>query len=202
MSIRVASAETLVLAGLLLLAGFVVWDAGPALGLPESRWTRWITTLFPGLFSLQALAVVAVLMVAYWALQALGHTQLPFWFIAGLVILPHAVPVWATTSSSGTSSSTSRPSSSATAPCSETPPCCWRPWPASSRCTASSACAPSTAAWRSRASRRPTEAASSSSRASCSRACWPPGWPSLSPPSSPPRSSAATTTSSKPRPGP
>ena len=94
MSVRVAAAETLVLAGLLLLAGFVVWDAGPALGLPESRWLTWLTALFPGLFSLQVLAVVAVLMVAYWALQALGHTQLPFWLIAGLVILPHAVPVW------------------------------------------------------------------------------------------------------------
>ena len=94
MSVRVAAAETLLLASLLFLAGFVVWDAGPALGLSEPRWLTWLTDLFPGLFSVQVIVAVAALTVAYWALQALGHTQLPFWIMAGLVILPHAVPVW------------------------------------------------------------------------------------------------------------
>lgn len=94
MHVRVAAAETLLLAGLLLLAGFVVWDSGPALGLPEDRWLTWLTGLFPGLFSLQVLALVALLLVAYWTLQVLGHGQLSFWLMAGLVILPHAVPVW------------------------------------------------------------------------------------------------------------
>lgn len=92
MRVRAAAAETLLLAGLLFLAGFVVWDS--ASGLPESRWLTWLTGLFPGLFSVQVIVVVAALMAAYWALQALGHTQLPFWLMAGLVILPHAVPAW------------------------------------------------------------------------------------------------------------
>ncbi len=94
MNVRVAAAETLLLAGLLLLAAFVVWDSGPALGLPENRWLTWLTGFFPGLLSPQLLALLALLMAAYWTLQVLGHGQLSFWLVAGLVILPHAVPVW------------------------------------------------------------------------------------------------------------
>ncbi len=91
---RAAAAETLLLTGLLLLAGFVVWDAGPALGLPESRWLTWLTGLFPGLFSIQAVAVAILLIGVYWALKAIGYGQVSFWLMAGVTVLPHAVPIW------------------------------------------------------------------------------------------------------------
>lgn len=91
---RVVAAETVLLAGLLLLAAFVVWDGFPALGLPDSRWLTWLTGLIPGFVSLEALLLVAILIAGYWTLQTLGHNQLSFWVIVGLVVLPHAVPVW------------------------------------------------------------------------------------------------------------
>ena len=91
---KAAAAETVLLAGLLALAGYVAWDTGPALGLPDSGWLRWITGFFPGFISVQAILLVAVLVVAYWALQALGHRQLSFWLMAGFAVLPHAVPIW------------------------------------------------------------------------------------------------------------
>lgn len=91
---RVAVIETALLTGLLLLAGFVAWDAGPALGLPEHRWVTWVQGVFPGLLSPQTLILIALLLAAYWALQALGHNQLSFWLMAVLAVMPHAVPVW------------------------------------------------------------------------------------------------------------
>lgn len=91
---RVAIIETGLLTGLLLLAGFVVWDAGPALGLPENRWLTWVQGVFPGLFSPETLTLIAILLAAYWTLQALGHNQLSFWLMAVLAVMPHAVPIW------------------------------------------------------------------------------------------------------------
>ena len=90
----VAVAETLLLAGLLLLTGFVVWDAGPALGLPDTPWLTWLQSIFPGLFAIETLAALGLFIAVYWALQRLGHGQLSFWMAAVLVVLPHAVPVW------------------------------------------------------------------------------------------------------------
>ena len=43
---------------------------------------------------MQAFSLVTLLIVAYWALQALGHRQLSFWLMAGFAVLPHAVPIW------------------------------------------------------------------------------------------------------------
>ena len=91
---KAAAAETVLLAGLLALAGYVAWDTGPALGLPDSGWLRWITGFFPGFISVQAFLLVTLLVVVYWALQALGHRQLSFWLMAGFAVLPHAVPIW------------------------------------------------------------------------------------------------------------
>ena len=91
---KAAAAETVLLAGLLALAGYVAWDTGPALGLPDSHWLRWLTGFFPGFISVQAFSLVTLLVVTYWALQALGHRQLSFWLMAGFAVLPHAVPIW------------------------------------------------------------------------------------------------------------
>ena len=91
---KAAAAETVLLAGLLALAGFVAWDTGPSLGLPDSGWLRWVTGFFPGFISVQAFLLVTLLVVVYWALQALGHRQLSFWLMAGFAVLPHAVPIW------------------------------------------------------------------------------------------------------------
>ena len=43
---------------------------------------------------MQAFSLVTLLIVTYWALQALGHRQLSFWLMAGFAVLPHAVPIW------------------------------------------------------------------------------------------------------------
>ena len=91
---KAAAAETVLLAGLLALAGYVAWDTGPALGLPDSGWLRWITGFFPGFISVQAFSLATLLIVTFWALQALGHRQLSFWLMAGFAVLPHAVPIW------------------------------------------------------------------------------------------------------------
>ncbi len=91
---RIVVVETLLLTGLLLLASYVAWDAGPALGLPESHWLNWLAGPLTWSMTLEVLLVVLLLVAAYWALQALGYNQLPFWLIALLAILPHSVPAW------------------------------------------------------------------------------------------------------------
>ena len=88
---RSAVAETLLLASLLLLASYVAWDAGTALGLPEPSW---LANSSPWLVVMEVLLAVVLLVAAYWALQALGYNQLSFWLIAGLTILPHIVTAW------------------------------------------------------------------------------------------------------------
>ena len=88
---RSAVAETLLLASLLLLASYVAWDAGLALGLPEPSW---LATSSPWLIVMEVLLAVVLLVAAYWALQALGYNQLSFWLMAGLTILPHSVTAW------------------------------------------------------------------------------------------------------------
>ena len=91
---RTVVVETLLLASLLLLASYVAWEAGPALGLPESHWLNWLAGPLAWSMVLEVLLVVLLLVTAYWALQALGYNQLSFWLIALLAILPHSVPAW------------------------------------------------------------------------------------------------------------
>ena len=88
---RSAAAETLLLASLLLLGGYLAWDASLAFGLPEPSW---LATSVPWLLVVQVLVAVLLVVAAYWALQALGYNQLSFWLIAGLTILPHGVTAW------------------------------------------------------------------------------------------------------------
>ena len=126
---RVAAAETVLLAGLLLLAAFVVWDGYPALGLPESRWLTRLTGLFPGLVSLEALLVVTLLIAGYWTLQTLGHNQLSFWLIAGLVVLPpRGARLGPQPAHVVTNSSVCKPSSLVSAHSFATPRCSSRAW--------------------------------------------------------------------------
>ena len=91
---RIVVVETLLLASLLLLASYVAWDAGPALGLPESHWLNWLAGALSWSMVLEVLLAVLLLIAAYWALQALGYNQLSFWVMAGLTILPHSVVAW------------------------------------------------------------------------------------------------------------
>ena len=88
---RATVAESLLLASLLLLASYVAWDAGPALGLQQPSW---LATSLPWLMVVEVLLAVLLLVAAYWALQALGYNQISFWLMAGLTILPHSVTAW------------------------------------------------------------------------------------------------------------
>ncbi len=88
---RSAVAETLLLAGLLLLGSYVAWDASLAIGLPEPSW---LATSSSWLIVMEVLLAVVLLIAAYWALQALGYNQLSFWLMAGLTILPRSVTAW------------------------------------------------------------------------------------------------------------
>ena len=87
---RATVAESLLLAGLLLLASYVAWDALPALGLQQPSW---LATSVPWLV-VEVLLAVLLLIAAYWALHSLGYNQLSFWLMAGLTILPHSVTAW------------------------------------------------------------------------------------------------------------
>ncbi|MDD9995420.1 MAG: hypothetical protein OXS35_06715 [Dehalococcoidia bacterium] len=91
---KLTAIETLLLAALLVLTAFVVRDGFLAFGLPESVWENRIEALVDRLFSLEALVVLALLVAAYWTLQALGHAPIAFWVVAALVALPHGVPLW------------------------------------------------------------------------------------------------------------
>lgn len=88
---RATVAESLLLASLLLLASYVAWDAGPALGLQQPSW---LATSLPWLMAVEVLLAVLLLVAAYWALQALGYNQLSFWLMVGITILPHSVTAW------------------------------------------------------------------------------------------------------------
>ena len=88
---RATVAESLILASLLLLASYVAWDAGPALGLQQPSW---LATSLPWLMAVEVLLAVLLLVAAYWALQALGYNQLSFWLMVGITILPHSVTAW------------------------------------------------------------------------------------------------------------
>ena len=87
---RATVAESLLLAGLLLLASYVAWDARPALGLQQPSW---LATSVPWLV-VEVLLAVLLLIATYWALHSLGYNQLSFWLMAGLTILPHSVTAW------------------------------------------------------------------------------------------------------------
>ena len=137
---KAAAAETVLLAVLLALAGYVAWDTGPALGLSNSGWLRWITGFFPGFISVQAILLVAVLVVAYWALQALGHRQLSFWLMAGFAVLPHAVPIWGHNQLEWYELFGAQAELIGERCWPETPRSSSQAWPALSCCTASSAC--------------------------------------------------------------
>ena len=91
---RIAAIESLVLAGLLLLASFVLWDAAAALGLPDSSLLYTTMRLLPGPVYVDALLAASLCVAAYWALQALGRMDVAFWLVALLVIAPHAAPLW------------------------------------------------------------------------------------------------------------
>ncbi len=91
---KLTAIETLLLAGLLVLTALVIRDGFLAFGLPESAWENRIEALVDRLFSLEALAVLALLVAVYWTLRVLSHAQIAFWIVAALVALPHGVPLW------------------------------------------------------------------------------------------------------------
>ena len=91
---RIAAVESLLLAGLLLLAGFVLWDAAAALGVPETSLLHAATQLLPGPLYFDAILASSLCVAAYWGLQSLGRRDMAFWLMALLVIAPHGAPLW------------------------------------------------------------------------------------------------------------
>lgn len=72
-----AAVESLAVSVLILLAVYVLWDA-EFIGI---------------MFWHPALALIGGLL-AYWALQVLGHDRVAFWLLALAAALPHAAPAW------------------------------------------------------------------------------------------------------------
>lgn len=91
---RIAAIESLVLACLLLLAAFVLWDAAEALGVPDTSLLYKATRLLPGPVYVDAVLAASLCVAAYWGLQTLGRMDVAFWLMALLVIAPHGVPLW------------------------------------------------------------------------------------------------------------
>ena len=91
---RIAAIESLLLAGLLLLGSFVLWNAAAALGVPDTSLLHTATRLLPGPVYLDAVLAASLGVAAYWGLQALGRMDVAFWLMALLVIAPHGVPLW------------------------------------------------------------------------------------------------------------
>lgn len=91
---KFAAAELLLLAGLLLLSAFVLWDSVSAGEVSTSSWLDPAARLFPAYISRELLLAVSLCIVVYWGLQVLGRSHIAFWLMALFVILPNALAIW------------------------------------------------------------------------------------------------------------
>ncbi len=92
---RLAAAESLLLAGLLLLSAYGLWDFLSTEVVQQSAWAEALAERFPDYASRELALAVPLCVAAYWGLHALGANSLVFWSMALLIILPQGPAIWA-----------------------------------------------------------------------------------------------------------
>ena len=91
--LRYASAESVLLAALLLLSLVTVPDAVNADGRSGFSWFEQVTRFLPDQVFSELLPVVCLCLVLYWALHLLGRAHVSFWLMAFIVILPQSAAI-------------------------------------------------------------------------------------------------------------
>ena len=91
---RFAVAESLLLAGLLLLAALVLLESVAAGGLSAFLQPDVIAGYIPERFSRELALAVCLAIALYWTLHLLGLGHVAFWLMALLVILPQGMAIW------------------------------------------------------------------------------------------------------------
>lgn len=89
------AAESLLLAGLLLLAAYGLWNFLSVEELQQYAWVDGLAERFPGYASRELALAVPMCVVVYWGLHLLGVNSLAFWLMAVLIILPQGPAIWA-----------------------------------------------------------------------------------------------------------
>ncbi len=92
---KAAVAESLLLAGLLLLSAIVLWGSVFPEDMARFTWPEstagLLTEYLPGQLALG----VSLCLLLYWGLHALGFSQTAFWLMVLLIVLLHMPGIWA-----------------------------------------------------------------------------------------------------------
>ena len=88
------AAETSLLAGLLLLAAFALWDSVSSAALPGSLWPEAVVRRLPAFESSELALAVVLIIGLYWLMQASGRSRSAFWMVSPLAMLPHTPAIW------------------------------------------------------------------------------------------------------------
>ena len=92
---KLVVAESLILAGVLFLAAYVLSDFVSAEEVQQSGWIYGLVGRLPGYALRQPALVVLPCIALYWGLQLLGHSRFAFWAILLLVVLLQGPAIWA-----------------------------------------------------------------------------------------------------------
>lgn len=91
---KLAVAESLLLAGLLLLSALALMDSVAAGGLRAFLQPDLIAGLIPEQVSREVVVAILLSITLYWALHLLGRDHLAFWVMVLLVTLPQGMAIW------------------------------------------------------------------------------------------------------------
>ena len=92
--LRYATAETFLLAGLVLLSVLSVPDAITTDGRSGFSWPEQVARYVPGQVFSELLPAVSLCLFLYWVLHLLGLAHISFWLMALIVILPQSAAIF------------------------------------------------------------------------------------------------------------
>ena len=92
---KIVAAESLLLAGLLLLSAYGLWAFVSLEEVQQYAWVEALAERFPEYGSKELALAVPTCVAVYWGLHLLGTNNLAFWSMALLVMLPQGPTIWA-----------------------------------------------------------------------------------------------------------
>ena len=92
--LRYATAETVLLAGLVLLSVLSVPDVISADGRPGFSWPEQVARYVPEQGFSEILPAVSLCLVLYWLLHLLGRAHISFWLMVLIVLLPQSAAIF------------------------------------------------------------------------------------------------------------
>ncbi len=92
--LRYATAETVLLVGLLLLSVVSIPDTIVTDGQPSFSWSEQLARFVPDQVFSELLLPVSLCLAFYWTLHLLGRAHIAFWMMALLVVLPHSAAIF------------------------------------------------------------------------------------------------------------